>query len=69
MNIVRPKTFLTYIIPTFDGKSKVVLKCFPQQKWETVGVSYDKGGIELHRNNVWLIIPKSDFENNWKVVE
>ena len=69
MKIVRPKTFLTYIIPTFDGKAKVILKCFPQQKWETDGVSYGTGLIELHRNNVCLIIPKSDFENNWKVVE
>lgn len=68
MRIVQPKRFLSYTIQTFDGKAKVTLNCYPQQKWEFVRFT-DNQGITLLRKETWLTIPTDDFDKNWKIIE
>lgn len=64
----RPKTYVMYRIATFDGKAECYIHCHPQQKWDCVGFSEDKKGIELSRNNISMVLPREDFEEHWKVV-
>ena len=62
----RPKTFVTYIVSTFNGDAEVWISCFPQQIWE-----YRESGkkVTVSRKNISLTIQKEEFEKHWKVVE
>lgn len=66
MGKARVKSYVMYMIQTFDGQAKCQINCYPQQKWD-----YCIGSDEviLERNGIKLWIPKEDFEQRWKVIE
>lgn len=66
MKKARTNTYSTYRIATFDGKAECYISCHPQQRWNFAD---DGEAVILRRANIRLIIPKNDFERNWKVVE
>ena len=62
----RPKEAATYTVRTFSGDAEVWIYCFPQQRWKY----REKGGkVTLILKNIFLTIPKEEFEKHWKVVE
>lgn len=63
---VRPKAYVMYRIAALLGNAECYIHCYPQQKWKA-NVRNDKR-VELSRNNIDLIIPKEDFDRQWKVV-
>lgn len=65
---VRPKRTLMYYISSFNGKGRVYLNCYPQQKWDAL-VFRDRREVRLNRQNVSMYIPIGDFEENWVTVE
>lgn len=63
----RTKTYIMYRVATFSGDAEVMIHCFPQQKRDVT----EKGGmhVKLSRKNITFMIPREDFEKQWKVVE
>ena len=68
MRKCRTKTYVSYWISSFDGKGRIFIDVFPQQKWEYQSV-FDNLRVKLTRNNITLEIPKEDFDRNWIIVE
>lgn len=70
MRKCRTTSHVTYWVGSFDGKSKVYIDVYPQQKWEyTENIKGDSERVALRRNNVTLEIPKVDFEVFWEILE
>lgn len=63
----RTKTYVMYWITTFSGDAEVMIHCFPQQKWDVIeqGTNY----VIVSRKNITFMMPREDFEKQWKVVE
>lgn len=60
----RPKTYCIYTLKTLNG-AECWISCYPQQKWEC---EIKKNEVVLNKKGLTLIIPKTDFERQWKVV-
>lgn len=63
----RTKTYVMYRITTFFGDVEVMIHCFPQQKWDVI--EQGTNHVRVSRKNITFIIPREDFEKQWKVVE
>lgn len=62
---VRPKKYFILTISNFMGDAKVYINCYPQQKWNCV----IKGNeVYLGYKQIYLVIPKEDFEKYWMEV-
>lgn len=60
----RPKAYCIYTLKTFDG-AECWISCYPQQKWEC---EIKENKVVLSKKGLTLIILKTDFERQWKVV-
>lgn len=72
MRKCRTTSYVSYWIRSFDGKGKIWIDVFPQQRWEYHTV-FDRDGImiaaKLARKNITLEIPKEDFEKHWRFID
>ena len=66
MGKARVKSYVMYMIQTFDGQARCQISCYPQQKWNYYTDGTD---VMLERNGIKLWISKEDFEQRWKVIE
>lgn len=70
MRHCRTKSFITYWINSFDGKGRVFIDVFPQQKWTfNREVSGAVTRMSLTRKNITIEIPKEDFEKHWRFID
>lgn len=69
MGKARPKTYVMCRIATFDSKGECYIHCYPQQKWKYKQAPFNVNSVQLSYKNITMIIPKEDFEKQWKVVE
>ena len=63
----RTKTYIMYSITTFSGDAEVMIHCFPQQKWDVI--EQGTNHVRVSRKNITFMMPREDFEQQWKVVE
>lgn len=63
----RTKTYMMYRITTFSGDAEVMIHYFPQQKWDVI--EQGTNHVRVSRKNITFMMPREDFEQQWKVVE
>jgi len=73
MRKCRTTSYVTYWISSFDGKGRVNIDVYPQQRWE-YHTMLDRDGIPLSkiklvRQNITLEIPKEDFDKHWRFID
>lgn len=64
---VRPSEYVMYRIASLFGEAECYIHCFPQQRWSAK--EKDSEHVELSRKHLTMVIPKEDFEKQWKEVE
>ena len=73
MRKCRTTSYVTYWIGSWDGKGRVYIDVYPQQRWE-YHTMLDRDGslpdkVTLSRKNITLEIPRKDFDKHWRFID